>query len=716
MAAVDIQFPGNIAQVTSVADLRALPSYLIESGTLYVVTGIGRAYRYDTGSVAVDDGSDVIKPNDRTTLQSGRWLYEMDGFAPGPPGSSDNTYSPDNGGLAAFKASSVGRETAKLNRVPGIPDGQFNWTLGDFSGQADDLNIIKADSTALSVGAWVRQEADGVLFAPSFTGAKRRSTKSRLEDTLSVFDFMTAAQRASVRARDLVEDVTAPIQEAINFAALQGRIVGFPGGAYKITDTITPPGGASTVNYSRGIRGESANSTRLWFSNSTPLKNMFYIGPEVNYWEASDIEFLDTTPQTSRCFRFMDDNNDGTPSWKHLFRNCRFTQFGEGVRFDGGATPAQDTHESEVMFLHSKFRNCKKGLIYNNIQAVNHQLIGTDFENDATADITEKWPHITFERGAIVNHIGGSVIGYGPYVFYRFGSDGTAFQGTTQFTSEGIKSEFKGAGPFVQQASDSNVTLSNVFRIILKKLMIVSQVPGTRPALAQVGGRTLLVFEDCRANTVMVVRAFATSMMTASGNYGRVIINRCNLIEYERVANIDAFGGTALLSTDYRAIPAEIKNTGETTAGNLDGDGYFVLNNYETTIYQGFWQVAQMKTFVYAQQSTSGFGTGQDPTTTLGQITMPKMARPCKLRLLRDNVNASAPFVITLYAVVSGVDVQVAQITPTAGTSGHFETDIRATSGLSRFIADGNPWDGRMKIIKSGTTNGFVGMIMIDYM
>ena len=71
-----------------------------------------------------------------------------------------------------------------------------------------------------------------------------------------------------------------------------------------------------------------------------------------------------------------------------------------------------DTHLSEVMFLHSKLRNCETGLIYNNNQSVNHQLIGFDMENDQEAD-GEEWTHIKLERGTTINHIGGSIIGKG---------------------------------------------------------------------------------------------------------------------------------------------------------------------------------------------------------------------------------------------------------------------------------------------------------------
>lgn len=76
----------------------------------------------------------------------------------GDPGPADNTYT----SLAAFKASEVARKVASLVGAPGVPDGRFNWTLGNFTGRADDINTIKADSTALSVGAWVRQNLDSI--------------------------------------------------------------------------------------------------------------------------------------------------------------------------------------------------------------------------------------------------------------------------------------------------------------------------------------------------------------------------------------------------------------------------------------------------------------------------------------------------------------------------------------------------------------------------
>lgn len=73
MAVVEVEFPGNISQVDTAADLRALPSPFIKDDAAYLVTDLG-LFTYDAASVSVDDGQTTIKPNDLTPLQAGRWI------------------------------------------------------------------------------------------------------------------------------------------------------------------------------------------------------------------------------------------------------------------------------------------------------------------------------------------------------------------------------------------------------------------------------------------------------------------------------------------------------------------------------------------------------------------------------------------------------------------------------------------------------------------
>ena len=555
----------------------------------------------------------------------------------------------------------------------------------------------------------VETDASLVSFRATDSTVVVRTAQDKMREVVSVFDFMTAGEIASVQARDLAADVTAAVQAGMNRAIAIGAVLFFPAGSYKITDTIS----LTNANhyYSGGMQGENGDSTRIHFFNGTPLKNMFYVDTDVNYLAVSNLEVLDNTARTSRAFYFADTLATTAPSWKHMFKNVRVTQFKEGVRFDGGATIGDDAHESEVMFLHGKFRNCETGLIYNNTQAVNHQLIGWDFENDAEG-ASDEWTHIKMERGTTVNHLGGSVIGKGSYLKYKYAiPDG--FQNTSQFASKGVRVEKRGgAAPIINHDTDSIITVSNSLRIIIDDMPVVAS--GGATVFARFGGRSFAKFQNVHANVQMDVEAYITTNLGGNSEYGSIVLESCKALNYKRISTVTAYGSAGVAATNYRSIPADISKSGEGVVGQNDGAGYFTLNNPHQTIYQGGWITSHIKTLVYAPGDSGGFGSGVNPATAL--INLPLYGRPCKFRLLRDDINAGLAFQLDLIVVVAGVDYTVATITPTANVGGHFETDIQTLTGLTTFLNDGVNWDGKMKVVKSGTTNGFVGLIMIDYM
>lgn len=75
-----------------------------------------------------------------------------------------------------------------------------------------------------------------VGFKQAGTGAVNRVVQDKLRDIVSVFDFMSTAQVADVRAGTASIDVTVPLQAAIN--ACYGRRLFFPAGRYKITSEL----------------------------------------------------------------------------------------------------------------------------------------------------------------------------------------------------------------------------------------------------------------------------------------------------------------------------------------------------------------------------------------------------------------------------------------------------------------------------------------------
>ncbi len=79
--------------------------------------------------------------------------YRGDTGPAGPAG-------PVHTSLAAFTAAPVTNRRQTL-QVAGRPYGDFHWRTGDFTARAD---VIKADAVALTQGAWVPQDADGIQY------------------------------------------------------------------------------------------------------------------------------------------------------------------------------------------------------------------------------------------------------------------------------------------------------------------------------------------------------------------------------------------------------------------------------------------------------------------------------------------------------------------------------------------------------------------------
>lgn len=211
---------GYFARVVNPTTQALVTLYSDNSGTpISVVSGVtnaGKTDDYGNLSLYVDPGTYNldIYASDSTTF-----LFRVPNVAmnstkgdtgekgdPGDSGPADNTYST----LSAFKASDIGRKTASLVGVSGVSDGRFNWTLGNYTGQADDVNIIKADSTALSVGAWVRATDQSIQVIGRVTdfGADPTGVADSRAAFLKARDRVGVGGRVLIpRGRYLVSDV-----------------------------------------------------------------------------------------------------------------------------------------------------------------------------------------------------------------------------------------------------------------------------------------------------------------------------------------------------------------------------------------------------------------------------------------------------------------------------------------------------------------------------
>jgi hypothetical protein len=121
---------------------------------------------------------------------------------------------------------------------------------------ADDFSVTVNDAENLlvlsSLNATVRLplaattgtiSSDRVSYVEGGIGSTTRTLTGKLQESVSVFDFMTAAQIADVQAGTLLLDVTAPIAAALAAA----DEVFFPEGAYYVSNDGTPTSGAIQV-------------------------------------------------------------------------------------------------------------------------------------------------------------------------------------------------------------------------------------------------------------------------------------------------------------------------------------------------------------------------------------------------------------------------------------------------------------------------------------
>lgn len=116
--------------------------------------------------------------------------------------------------------------------------------------------------TSTGTSLWTKDNIDGindvdassvVVYVPAGAGAVPTTVQAKLRERISAFDFMTAAQVASVQARDMVEDVTVPLQAF--FDACKGKKGYLPAGTYKKTAQIV-----MDPQYSYDIEGDGWSS------------------------------------------------------------------------------------------------------------------------------------------------------------------------------------------------------------------------------------------------------------------------------------------------------------------------------------------------------------------------------------------------------------------------------------------------------------------------
>lgn len=151
-----------------------------------------------------------------------------------------------------------------------------------------DVLIWTADNVTAALAALAASSGSSLVgFLPAGTGAVATTAQAKMRESVSVFDFMTAAQVADVKAFTYTLDVTAAIQAAIDAASTAKVALYVPGGGYKLvpaTPLLDETGGYNTCAFAmksnmhiyadKGATFKIANSIS---TDATPkLMSMFF--------------------------------------------------------------------------------------------------------------------------------------------------------------------------------------------------------------------------------------------------------------------------------------------------------------------------------------------------------------------------------------------------------------------------------------------------------
>jgi hypothetical protein len=250
------------------------------------------------------------------TVNTGGTAYELrapDGVPNGDKGDitvsgAGDTWTIDDNAVTLAKMADMATASVIYRKTSGTGDPEVN-TLATLktdlgltgTNSGDQTITLTGDVTGSGTGSFATAIGAGVIvnadvnadaaidatklsFLQAGSGAVARTVDSKLEDVVSVFDFMTTAQITSVKAGDLAENVTTPIQNAIDYCVSVGKSLLLPAGVYLVTAPLTIGGQIY-------IFGEGSPDTRISYSGNV---NCFTVSGFNDGWGISKINFLHT--------------------------------------------------------------------------------------------------------------------------------------------------------------------------------------------------------------------------------------------------------------------------------------------------------------------------------------------------------------------------------------------------------------------------------------
>lgn len=214
--------------------------------------------------------------------------------------------------------------------------------------------LVPIVQSGVTKQATVNQFGAGVGYLSAGTAAVATTVQAKLRESVSVFDFMTAAQIADVQAGTKLLTVTTELQAAADYAWKNGKILFVPAGTYKGKLTLPPSGTTEPRGDAFIMQGEGAGSTYL--GGAPYIKGTTIVSPDT--LPAFNLTNVLTTADSGPQIHIRDIRFEGTSStnavvqfatWNDFceMRNCEVRQDGTGgginmIRAYGGTI--KETH------------------------------------------------------------------------------------------------------------------------------------------------------------------------------------------------------------------------------------------------------------------------------------------------------------------------------------------------------------------------------------
>lgn len=261
--------------------------------------------------------------------------------------------------LSALKAAPISERASIYN------NGLWIWMLGDYSGQADDLSVVKSDSTALTIGAWVNPllRPTGFLQIRHKRGEQGTYARTALQlskiggfdgnnGTISAHHWIDPDLDDNIVKRENGVPVHGMIQRALDYAPI-GCTLGFLNGDYRTTDTIVQR---------RYMHLAGSYTTRIQGVFSDNLRNLFEVklqnGPYGLGGDARSLSYvgIDWYMAVGGLGAFLLDTstNGLVPNLFAEFMRCGFDGPGTG---DGYAARIRGLTTQGHKFTLSEFNN-----------------------------------------------------------------------------------------------------------------------------------------------------------------------------------------------------------------------------------------------------------------------------------------------------------------------------------------------------------------------